>query len=674
MSNSFFYTQVSRNPRNDDILSKLEAYSNKHKKQIYVVNRPLADKDVSFGYDDGFLLMSPGYSLVFMSFEKTDEFEEYQEDFIDDIYSISKKYKFVSKIGRPRAWKDVVTKYFIYNDATKVSDIFKSFKIDEHLDRRISDILISLVTGSINDSAYVEMDYGGDILEKVKQKILLFDGDQTRFIYSDNGEKVTTIQGMSGTGKTELLLHKLKEVYIENEDRNVKIALTCHNEILASSLRDRLPSFFNYMRVDKQIEWNEKLWCIRAWGSESDQNSGIYSKICKFYDASFQRYNYGVDFDYVCKEVLDFIKKSNLVKSKGFVFDYFFIDESQDFGESFFELIKLVTKEKVFVAGDIFQSIFENYKPKNTPDFLLNKCYRTDPRTLMFSHSIGLGLFESPKLSWLTDEQWEAYGYHIKVAGRQYELSRDKLLRFEDIQDSDHSSVQLINADADIDVNNFQAIIDVIKNIKKEYPTVKVDDIGIIFLANANKTVVSAAETLSYYIKDVFGWEVNKAFETRRPMEGKLFVSSKNHVKGLEFPFVICVAKNIQSSESYRNSLYMVLTRSFLKSYFLISEANNPGLIDRYQKNLDFINENNFISVEKPTDEEIKKMENNFKVPKEKIKDLFEISTIVFDEYAIHKGIREDVFDFIKTSVDERNVSLDSIRGLVDWYMSFRAV
>ncbi len=38
------------------------------------------------------------------------------------------------------------------------------------------------------------------------------------------------------------------------------------------------------------------------------------------------------------------------------------------------------------------------------PDFLLNKCYRTDPKTLMFSHAIGMGLFEKPYLRWLTDQ------------------------------------------------------------------------------------------------------------------------------------------------------------------------------------------------------------------------------------------------------------------------------
>ena len=41
----------------------------------------------------------------------------------------------------------------------------------------------------------------------------------------------------------------------------------------------------------------------------------------------------------------------------------------------------MVTRKKIYVAGDIFQSIFniENLEKVNA-DFLLNKCYRTDPK------------------------------------------------------------------------------------------------------------------------------------------------------------------------------------------------------------------------------------------------------------------------------------------------------
>ena len=68
----------------------------------------------------------------------------------------------------------------------------------------------------------------------------------------------------------------------------------------------------------------------------------------------------------------------------------------------------------MFVAGDIFQSIFEERKKgAKEPNFLLSKCYRTDPKTLMFAQAIGMGLFEDQKLWWLDDKEWELCGYKI---------------------------------------------------------------------------------------------------------------------------------------------------------------------------------------------------------------------------------------------------------------------
>ena len=74
----------------------------------------------------------------------------------------------------------------------------------------------------------------------------------------------------------------------------------------------------------------------------------------------------------------------------------------------------LVTEKKVFIAGDIFQSIFEERKQDAVePNFLLSNCYRTDPKTLMFAQAIGMGLFEEQKLWWLDDKEWELCGYKI---------------------------------------------------------------------------------------------------------------------------------------------------------------------------------------------------------------------------------------------------------------------
>lgn len=67
---------------------------------------------------------------------------------------------------------------------------------------------------------------------------------------------------------------------------------------------------------------------------------------------------------------------------------------------------------KVYTAGDVFQNIFyqKHERPKGV-DIFLRRCYRTDPRTLMFAHALGLGLKEDRKFNWFSTEEWDSFGY-----------------------------------------------------------------------------------------------------------------------------------------------------------------------------------------------------------------------------------------------------------------------
>ena len=73
---------------------------------------------------------------------------------------------------------------------------------------------------------------------------------------------------------------------------------------------------------------------------------------------------------------LDDIKEKYSKDEMGFAFTYMFIDESQDFDENFFDLCELVTEKNVYVAGDIFQSIFdETISSTITP--AVRTCYQS---------------------------------------------------------------------------------------------------------------------------------------------------------------------------------------------------------------------------------------------------------------------------------------------------------
>lgn len=258
---------------------------------------------------------------------------------------------------------------FYDNDA---KDLLENTKIKEQIER-------------FSDSQYRQiyvltkpLPMGGTKYDYAGAVALFISGMKSCFI----------IQGLAGSGKTELMLHKIKEIFSNNPD--ARIAFTCFNKILASSMRERIPEFFDFMRVERQIDWNNKLFCFHSWGSGRVPTSGMYRYICHCYDLPFGTVS-SDSFDNLCKRAI------SAIKSKGehkFIFDYTLIDESQDFSESFIELCELVTAKKLYVAGDVFQNIFRFIDEKVTKaDLLLKKCYRTDPNNLMFSHALGMGLF-----------------------------------------------------------------------------------------------------------------------------------------------------------------------------------------------------------------------------------------------------------------------------------------
>ncbi|MFR6666276.1 MAG: AAA family ATPase, partial [Thomasclavelia spiroformis] len=431
-TDSLFFTNIEIDKKIESVVEKLKEFSKKKSKQVYVIKKPLGS-NIDFNYDinDIVLLLIPKHPILVLSYGNYSEnqLEEYEEDLKEDLGILASKYEYNKILGRPRKWDKNLLKIDKIDDFS-VSKFLEE-KVEEKQIRKI-DLLISLLIGSINNIDKIGIDEPKTTLDQIKQKIVLFDGRQSEFIYLQTDKKDITIQGMAGTGKTELLLYKLKEIFINEKDST--IAFTCYNKVLASEMKKRVPAFFNAMKIEEQIQWDEKMYVFPSWGSINDKVSGMYRYICSFYDLPFYTYSQNNDFDNLCKKTLEML---NLITDFKPCFDYVFIDESQDFGNHFFEMCNKVTKNKVFIAGDVFQNIFDNnFDDSITPDYLLNNCYRTDPRTLMIAHSIGLGLCEHPPISWLNDSEWKACGYQIKrnTKNREFSLTRRPLRRFEDIQ------------------------------------------------------------------------------------------------------------------------------------------------------------------------------------------------------------------------------------------------
>lgn len=642
IDNSMFYMNFDDG---DDIqkgfITKLKTIGFDNMNPMYLLKKPIIDKKADYKYKDAIVLLMPKHRILFFDFgNNKDEFEEYVEDFIEDIGYIAKKYDFLNIVGRPRQWRTDLVQTIEYTEELSIEDIINDSMISNTELIRRGDILISLATGSINEAERLGQGVPDNILDQIKRKIILFDGEQTKFIFDEPKKRRITIQGLAGTGKTELLLHKIKELY--TDDDSSKIVFTCHNVILADSLKKRVPDFFNFMKVDEQIQWEKRLWVMRSWGSFGNENSGVYSYICHHYHIPFSPFSYNRSFDTICREALNAL---NSIEDFECCFDYILIDESQDFSEGFFALCEKVTKKCVYVAGDIFQDIFENKSLSVVnPDFLLNKCYRTDPRTLMGAHAIGMGLFEK-RLRWLNDDEWEACGYDVKRQDGSFELHRKPLKRFEDIDMSESDGITIIPSENE---EYLKTVLETIDRIREKNSTVMPDDIGIIFMENTDSNF-KLASSLQSLIKEKYNWTVNIGYETKEKKKGTLFVSNKNNVKGLEFPFVICIMQNVLANDfSTRNSIYMMLTRSFLTSYLIMPEIAKNTM--KLNQGISFVNRNGYLKVEEPSEEEKMFLANAIIKRTNLHKSLYDMAEEIMDEMGIlNLASRKKMHELSKT-------------------------
>ncbi len=573
MKTDNIFIELSEHPHIKDLTQSLTEYGKDNPGELlFCISKPLGgDSDIDY---PGAVILSLTHKMIFLGNADEENFHQYIDDFIDDIGALSKNFKYQKFIGRPREWRDRITAIEPISEDLNISRIFENNKIEKK-DYRLMKYIISLLTGSINELDDNSLDESKDLLEEVKRKILLFDADQTRFLYNNYAvKKLISVQGLSGTGKTELLLHKLKDIYQspkESGEHN-KIFFTCHNIALANEIKSRITPFFNKMKITRQIPWNEELWVGHAWGARTSPDSGLYSYLCDYYGIPFYRYSPGVKYDFIYGKLLKALEGIPAGKFKPCL-DYILVDENQDFPEVFFEVCKKVVREKVYTAGDVFQNIFyeRQSKPKGV-DISLSRCYRTDPRTLMFAHTVGLGLKESRRYNWFEKKEWESFGYRVdnKRKGKTISLSRVPVNRFS--EDDTESSVSIIQG------ISIKKLIDILKELKDKYPMIKPGDIAIIMI-DEEKYIYEYMDSLAVSVNMELGWYVTRGHESKKTDPDRLYITNANNVKGLEFPFVICVTDDIEDEPRYRNKLYTMLTRSFLKTFLMVKSNRKTALL-----------------------------------------------------------------------------------------------
>ena len=612
----FFNSLANKDGKIEKLINDIKLFIKQNTTQVYLLDRVLGIKS-KFNYDlnDVIYVVIPNYPILLLFDDKynKEQIEDYFYDLKEDIGQLSAKYNYNYILDRPRKWNENWFKLRRWSEFT-FQNYIENEKIFNLDDIRRIELIISLITGSINDINKIGKDTPDNLLDKVKKQIMLLDGKQSHFIYGKENQDKVLIQGMAGTGKTELLMRKIKELYVSVE--NSRIAFTCHNKVLANDMKGRIEKFFNFMKVEEQIDWEKRLKVFNAWGSKYGENKGMYSYICDRYNIPFLNLGEAKNFDNACQQAIEQLKKIENLET---LFDYIFIDESQDFSQSFFELCRLVCENTVYIAGDIFQSIFDETKMSDLEaDYMLEKCYRTDPRTLMFAHSIGLGLFENPPLNWLTDMEWEACGYKV-IRENNFKLTREPLRRFEDIQSTNSIVVEEYKTD-----NLYESVLNKILDMKKDNPTMEPEDLGIILIDNNYNNMMECSYSLKNELISKLGWSSTIGVETKHKESNSVYISNENNVKGLEFPFVIVILLvDIGNSIKLRNSLYMSLTRSFIRSYLIIDSYRvQKQFIDIYIEAASSIIEHDCLELNEPTEEQIKNMKHKITMQKIQEKDI----------------------------------------------------
>lgn len=690
MDNNLIYTNVNKNLSESSsyqkiIYSLFEEFekSNISEDDIYILDKPIMDSSIyQYEYEYGFFVLVKNHKILFFNTgDESDDFDEYVADVLEDIGSLSRKFNYVNLIGRARTWEKKLTKVFSSN-AFDNNTILKDTDLDVKLSRK-SNLIISLCTGSINnidnlDKQLLEKD-NITLLEAVNNRIMLFDTNQTKFVYNEQNKKVTRIQGLAGAGKTELLLHKLRKLYVE--DKESKIAISCFNKVLADNLKSRIPKFFNYMKVDEQIDYT-RLFISSSWGSKNDPTSGLYSRICSHYNLNFQRYNK----EKPNKEVwIDAIKELELRKNIEPLFDYILLDESQDFDDEYFRLCDLVTSKKVYIAGDVLQNIFSINRQLETTqaDYILNKVYRTDPRTILFSHILGFGLYESKAVRWLKDTEWKMSGYNVTQINdtEKFQLKREFIDRFE--EDKLGFTFPSIVIKEYENSEYCSEVLEIIDDIRSNHPLIKPKDIAIVF-SNYSAATRMQAKNLGHLIFQKYSWNNVLVPEEKRTNEDdEITITNVNNVKGLEFSFVIIINNqeiqpisdtNVSKEIRKRNALYMSLTRSFITSYLVMSRDTVPDqYINKLEQLASSLAEGDASTiVTRPTS--IISESELYSIDNSKIKSQYEIIEECLNERELIGEQRKRIRDHLDLhpAIQEGLIEKAKILSLIDQFVSIR--
>lgn len=110
MDHSLFFCNVEHNEFNSNLIELLSQFFEEKSVQTNVINAPLGvDASAQYEFNDAVVVLMPKQKLCFVNLkEDQDMFEEFCEDFIEDLGYLSEKFEYREQLGRPRAWKKIL--------------------------------------------------------------------------------------------------------------------------------------------------------------------------------------------------------------------------------------------------------------------------------------------------------------------------------------------------------------------------------------------------------------------------------------------------------------------------------------------------------------------------------------------------------------------------------------
>ena len=104
--NSLFYSNIDKTEEIEAFMDELEKYAEAGINPVYIINRPLEEKFAVYNYEKALVLLIPKHKLLFIDYgNNVEKFEDFCEDFTEDLGQLSKKYNYMKILGRPRLWK-----------------------------------------------------------------------------------------------------------------------------------------------------------------------------------------------------------------------------------------------------------------------------------------------------------------------------------------------------------------------------------------------------------------------------------------------------------------------------------------------------------------------------------------------------------------------------------------